>query len=68
MTYRLLKVLFKLINVRSKLFFWTMIGAAIATVAGIISKNIAASLFVGAGSSMVLMIVTNLEVDKKVRN
>lgn len=52
----------------NKAGFWTAIGIAIGTAIGIASKNFPAGLFIGAGAAMLLMIVTNLEVDKKIRN
>ncbi len=53
---------------KNKISLWTITGAVIAATTGIASKNIPAALFIGAGGAMVLMIVTNLEVDRKIRN
>jgi hypothetical protein len=53
---------------KNKLSFWSVIGIAIGTATGIASKNFPAGLFIGAGTAMLLMIVTNLEVDRKIRN
>lgn len=53
---------------KNKAGFWTVTGIAIGSIIGIVSKNFAAGLFIGAGTAMLLMIVTNLEVDKKIRN
>jgi hypothetical protein len=53
---------------KKKAGFWTVTGIAIGTAISIASKNIPAGLFIGAGTAMLLMIVTNLEVDRKIRN
>lgn len=53
---------------KRKAGFWTVMGLAIGTATSIASKNIPAGLFIGAGTAMLLMIVANLEVDKKIRN
>jgi hypothetical protein len=53
---------------KKKAGFWTVAGIAIGTGISIASKNIPAGLFIGAGTAMLLMIVTNLEVDRKIRN
>ena len=52
----------------NKAGFWTIVGIAIGMATWIASKNIQAGIFIGAGAAMLLMIVTNLEVDKKIRN
>jgi hypothetical protein len=53
---------------RNKAGFWTMIGIAIGTVTGVASKNIQAGIFIGIGTGMLLVILTNLETDRKIRN
>jgi zinc transporter ZupT len=53
---------------KNKTGFWTAIGIGIATSVSITSQNIPAGLFIGGGSSMLLLIITNLEVDRKKRN
>lgn len=53
---------------KSKTSFWIMIGIAIGTATEVASKNIEAGIFIGAGAAMLLMILTNLEVDRKIRN
>ncbi|MBL7737922.1 MAG: hypothetical protein JNK14_01800 [Chitinophagaceae bacterium] len=50
---------------KRKTGFWVIIGTAIGTTTTIASHNILAGLFIGAGAGMLLMIVTNLETDKK---
>lgn len=52
----------------NKAGFWTVIGVAIGTVTGVASKNMEAGICIGIGTGMLLMIVTNLEVDRKIRN
>ncbi|MDP4264897.1 MAG: hypothetical protein Q8941_20380 [Bacteroidota bacterium] len=53
---------------KNKASFWTVIGISISAAISATSKNIPAGLFIGAGTSMLLMILTNLEADKKIRN
>jgi hypothetical protein len=53
---------------KNRISFWTTIGIAIGAATGIASKNIHAGFCIGIGAGMLLMIVTNLEVDKKIRN
>jgi hypothetical protein len=53
---------------KRKISFWATIGLIIGTATSAASKNIPAGLFIGAGAAMLLMIVTNLEVDRKIRN
>jgi hypothetical protein len=53
---------------KNKAGFWIIIGIAIATATWIVSKNFQAGICLGIGTAMLLMIVTNLEVDKKIRN
>ena len=48
--------------------FWIGVGVTVGTAIGISAKNFPAGLFIGAGTAMLLMIITNLEVDKKIRN
>ncbi|MBL7744670.1 MAG: hypothetical protein JNN00_14460 [Chitinophagaceae bacterium] len=53
---------------KNKAGFWTIIGMATGTAIAIVSKNIPAGLFIGAGTGMLLLIITNLETDKKIQN
>jgi hypothetical protein len=53
---------------KNKAGFWTVAGIAIAASVSAASQNIPAGLFIGSGSSLLLMIITNLEVDPKKRN
>lgn len=53
---------------KNKTGFWTVVGVGIATSVSVASENIPAGLFIGGGSSMLLLIITNLEVDRKKRN
>jgi hypothetical protein len=52
----------------NKSSFWIVIGIAIGIATGVASKNIQAGIFIGVGAGMLLLIVTNLEVEKKIRN
>jgi hypothetical protein len=54
--------------VKNKLRFWTVIGTGIGVAVGFTSKNIPAGVFIGTGTGMLLMIITNLETDNKIRN
>jgi hypothetical protein len=51
-----------------RIIFWLIVAMAIGAVARTGSDNIVACIFVGIGSSSLLMIIANLEVDKKARN
>ena len=53
---------------KNKAGIWAIIGIAIGTATGIASKNLQAAICIGIGTTMLLMIITNLEVDKKIRN
>ncbi len=53
---------------KSKAGFWTIIGVAIAIAIAVVSGNIPAGLFIGTGTGMLLMIITNLETDKRIQN
>jgi hypothetical protein len=53
---------------KSKTGFWVIVGIATAIIIYISSGNIPAGLFIGGGAAMLLMIITNLEVDRKKRN
>ena len=53
---------------KNKAGFWTAVGIGIAASVSISSRNIPAGLFIGIGTSMLLMIITNLEVDQKKGN
>ena len=44
------------------------VGIVLAAVITVSSKNIQAGAFIGTGTAMLLAIVTNLEVDRKIRN
>ena len=48
--------------------FWILIGVVLSTAIGIASGNFRAGLFMGTGIAMLLMIITNLEVERKIRN
>jgi hypothetical protein len=52
----------------NKQIFWMAIGIAIGIATGVASKNIHAAIFIGSGAGMLLIILTNLETDKKIRN
>ena len=45
-----------------------MIGLVVGLVTIIASRNFPAAICIGAGVTMLLNIVTNLEVDRKIRN
>jgi len=53
---------------KNKAGFWILVGIGLAISISIASQNIPAGLFIGGGSSMLLLIITNLEVDRKKRN
>ena len=53
---------------KNKLSFWAVTGIVIATAVAVTSGNLMAALFIGTGIAMLLMIVTNLEVERKIRN
>ncbi len=53
---------------KSKTSFRAVLGISISVTISLASKNIPAGIFIGAGTSMLLMIITNLEVDRKIRN
>ena len=53
---------------KNKAGFWITVGVTVGVAIGITTKNFPAALFIGAGTAMLLMIVTNLEADKKIKN
>jgi hypothetical protein len=53
---------------KNKISFWIAIGISIGTATGIVSKNAPAGVCIGIGAGMLLMILTNLEADRKIRN
>ena len=53
---------------KKKTGFWMMMGIGIAAVVSISSGNLQAGLFIGSGTAVLLMIITNLETDRKKRN
>jgi hypothetical protein len=57
-----------LTDMKNKAGFWTFVGIGIAASVSVATQNIHAGLFIGGGSSMLLLIITNLEVDRKKRN
>lgn len=53
---------------KRKKSFWIITGIGIGVAAGAASKNFQAGICIGIGTTILLMIITNLEVDKKIRN
>jgi hypothetical protein len=55
-------------DMKNRFSLWTAIDIAIGIATEISSNNLPAALFIGTGTAMLLLIVTNLEVDRKIRN
>ena len=53
---------------KKKISFWILVGLAIVLATGFASGNFAASAFIATGASTLLAILTNMEVDRKIRN
>lgn len=53
---------------KAKTGFWTIAGIAAGSATGVASGNFPAGLFIGTGTGMLLMIVINLETDKKIKS
>lgn len=47
---------------------WGLVGLSVAVLVALLSGNFPAALFIGLGTGLLLAVVTNLEVDRTIRN